>query len=208
MKYIMPLVIAAMVSTSPLYGATSSGSASYKNETLATVTHNGSIKLEDVMVENLMFSGSADIEKVQLTTCDIRGSAEVEKSLIIGATQFYGSLKAKKSKFKGTLIAHGSVKIKECSFDKSVEIHGTLKAEKAGFKGEMILYSTDVKFDEVGTKNITIEVKKSEAHTPKISLKETTIAGNVTFKEKPGVVYLDEKSTIIGKVVNGQVKQG
>jgi hypothetical protein len=145
------------------------------------------------------YYGPTNIAKKELKTVTIMGPAHVEKSKI-SVLDISGPAKIRKSSLKN-LTVRGPLSIsKHSKVKKDVLIMGPMSAEDTKFKGNLEIHSTKASFKDCHVSgNVTII---SERQPPVLSLKNTTIDGQVRFEKNYG--YVENDSSSVKKGIMGE----
>ncbi len=154
-------------------------------------TINGTVEGHDLAINgSLMIKGKTTLNKVKIkdsTTID--GQTTLSDANLQNLT-VNGKLNASGSQFANTTV-NGSVNLRD------VVIHGSLTASSK----RIVLNGVDVK---------SIQIKKSLSNDSQTVCleKASRVQGDIHFDVGNGKVYTIGASTILGKVIGGQVIQG
>lgn len=121
----------------------------------------------------------------------------VEKELTIHGTLTLNDVLAKK------LITVNGTAIVSDSKLKSITVCGCLNAKNSSFT-DVKLYTTECDMQSSTASQITVD-SKNQTKAPVIRLVDSTIHGDITFKDQQGTVIVSGKTVITGEIINGQL---
>lgn len=160
---------------------------------------------------NIEIDGNINFQNTQshfTTAMVVNGNVQTKSSNINNTLTVNGSLTAHQSTFNGPLTVNGSLKAQASKFVNTT-INGSLNCKKCVFLKDLTVSSNQIQLSHSSLKNLTINGQSgglfSSKKTPKLYLNNSSIvAGNITFKNSSGVVYLNSGSKITGKIINGK----
>lgn len=184
------LSVACLLSVSPLTCAMQFGSTSLKNTEFIDLHHSGALTLNHVKVDgSLIVNGKLEAKETKIHELTVNGNAKLKKVLLTGPVNI-----------------NGHVETKESQFDGPFTIHGHLEADSSRFNRPLQITSAQTDFEDCTVKEITIQ--KNQAKEPQeVKLKSTKVLGDIRFESGNGIVHIDDKSTIEGKVIGGVIKK-
>ncbi|MBS0287656.1 MAG: hypothetical protein JSR17_10190 [Proteobacteria bacterium] len=193
-----------------------------KDKSSATNMQFGNTGLTAVEVKNLHHSGKLLVKKIKVTDGTlVNGFFEAVDSQFNKDTVINGNIDAKTSSFN-VLSVNGNVKFNTVVVSGPATVNGKVTAEKSDFKNTLTIHGhldakettfgkkitiTNVETDLENCKVTDILVQKSGNEAQKLSLKGTSVSGDITFESGKGVIEQDDKSSIGGKVTGAQVEK-
>lgn len=166
------------------------GNAVLSSAEFKDLHHSGNLQLNNVKVaHSLIVNGKLNAKESILHELTINGDSKLKDVTLSGPTSINGHLEAQDSKFNGP-----------------VTIHGHLSAKGSSFKEPIKVRSTNTNFENSTLHDITIEKSRS-GEKEYLNLEGTKIEGNVKFESGTGIVRLDDKSSITGKVTGATVEK-
>ncbi len=172
-------------------------------------------------VNTTMQFGNSEIKNSEFQNLHHSGNLELEKVNIRGSLIVNGHLEAKDSKFNevtingdsefskvsidGPVNVNGQIEVSEGKFADVVLVNGHLEAKNSAFKQPITVTSTKVEFKKCELQDLHIQ--KSGNAKQKLELKETQVKGNIIFDSNEGVIEMDDKSKIGGKVTGAKVEK-
>ena len=181
-------------------------------------TLDGPTKLTMSLKEDLNINGPATLKLVKAQNLTVNGSLDFSRLDVAKSAEIHGPVKGEKGKFgslnvSGPLTANyiictdlnvkGAVKVSYLDVKKDADITGSLEIQHGEFNQlqitsyTMVLDATTVEQD--------IVVRKGYSNARKtLHLKgETTIAGNITFESRKGIVIVEGPNVQIKGAIKG-----
>ena len=130
------------------------------------------------------------------------GPVIMEGTTVLGGTNINGTLNADHSVFNA-LQVNGTVVLKNSIVQGDTQINGALFARKSWFNRRLTLASNSVVFEDTQSVGIAF---LSTSSSPKIIVLggNSQVNGNISFKDKDGIVCMSQTAQILGTIVGGQ----
>jgi hypothetical protein len=130
------------------------------------------------------------------------GPVIMEGTTVLGSTNINGTLNADHSVFNA-LQVNGTVVLKNSIVQGKTQINGTLFARKSWFNQLLTLASNSVVFEDTQSVGIAF---LSTSSSPKIMVLagSSRVNGNISFKDKDGIVCMSQTAQIVGSIIGGQ----
>jgi hypothetical protein len=165
----------------------------------------GNSEIKNSEFQNLHHSGNLELDKVNVKgSLIINGHLEAKDSKFNDVT-INGDSELKQISFQGPVNVNGQMEVENGQFAKEVQINGHLEAKDSTFKKPLTISTTKIELKKCEMHDIHIQ--KSGHAKQKLELKETHVKGNIHFDSNEGVVELDAKSKIDGKVTGAKVEK-
>ena len=148
--------------------------------------------------------GIIECKKGTQTDLNAHGSAHLDHTRIEGTSSIHGYLHATHAHLD-KLKVHGTALLDHCLVNQTTNVFGYLSAAGTQFKQPITLHGNTSNFNHslINSLNIITPTKQ----TPQVWLKDhSEIAGNINFRHKKGIVFLDKTSLIHGKIIGGTKK--
>lgn len=165
------------------------GQSSLKNAQLDSLHHSGQLRLDNVQFKGtLLVNGQLEATGSTFNDLTVNGNCALKDVKVSGPVNINGQIQIKDSQFNNTLNAYGYLTANKSSFAKTITVDGkTIDLNDSTIQDILVQAS----FDKVQTMN----------------LENTQIAGNVLFESGQGVIKMDDKSHIAGKVTGARVEK-
>jgi hypothetical protein len=187
-----------------------------------SIDFRGFVDIEGTTVSNSVnVSGNLDATNAHLNRIHVRGNAYLTSSTatdsmevtgnvhandvnILGSTDVVGNFNGSHTIFQSKAKIVGKTDCKVCTFKANATFVGELYARNSDFLGNLLLSTNNSEFYRSKTGDITVK-KPSEGQDQTITLKENSIANNITFESGTGLVILMGNSKVKGSVQGGKI---
>jgi hypothetical protein len=135
---------------------------------------------------------------------DAQGSVFLNGTQIQNTCAVQGYLHAVRSHLH-TLRLHGTALLEHTHIDQHATLFGYLSASESDFKKPITLHGQTSTFSHCHLNALNMIAGKKQ--TPQVWLKDhSEITGNVHFRGKNGIVFLDKTSSVQGNIIGGTKK--
>lgn len=166
----------------------------------------GNAVLSSAEFKDLHHSGNLQLNNVKVAhSLIVNGKLNAKESIVQELT-INGDSKLKEVTLNGPANINGHLEVQDSKFNGPVTIHGHLSAKGSSFKEPIKVRSTNTNFENSTLHDITIE-KSRAGEKEYVNLEGTKVEGNIKFESGTGIVRLDDKSSITGKVTGGTVEK-
>ena len=175
------------------------------NNTFLGLTHCSNITLSSLTVKGA-FEGSRMTVTGDVST---QGRANLDELLFEKDYTAQGRVDANKITVGGDTKIQGAANISEAQLNNTT-IYGGVNLVKVLINGDLTYASNLAKLSSVKVANITADhVVTSPNNRPiLLCLSNSTVTGDITVKDNDAKVYIDDASTVKGKITGADVEHG
>jgi len=214
LKFVLFLGYAVMNNGIDRSSASYNGSTHLQNQSFSMLTVNGSSHLLNIDALDTIVRGALNANKCKFKTLQVFGGVSLEESIILEELHVNGGCHVNQSEFKHVTI-NGGFHV-ECSKVKGKTIiNGGIHGIHTEFK-DIIICASEIVLDcckifgsltikEVEQSWYCFAIFPVFCKKQELKLTDTIVDGDVVFEKKDGLIYLNGKSKIKGKIVNGKV---
>ena len=123
-----------------------------------------------------------------------------------GPVLIRGSLRSNQVTFQKSVQVRGPASFDRDHVYSGVKITGNIQCLASQFDGAVNVMSSSSRFNACKMNSIVMSGDDT-LRTPALYLRDhSMVSGDISFKNKPGIVYLSANSHIYGRVNNGTIK--
>lgn len=170
------------------------------NQTLnEDLTITGPFTANNLTVNELSLTGPMRARTLNCQKMTVTGSCDMQNLTVGNTVKITGPVTAIECKVNGKTTIIGPIHVTKGQF-KDMDLT-TNKATLERTTADNIVISGDSNF------GISINGRQIKDDQPVLILTGTKINGNIEFKNKKGIVHLKNRSQVVGKIINGEIKQ-
>lgn len=170
-----------------------------KDSEIRSLKVKGPVSLKNVRVEkDMTIYGPLKADTIEAKKITVYGPLEIDHSKMT-ALEIYGPLEIEDSSVDKGVVVRGSFEAEEAKFLSVVEVYGSFKSKESEFAGDLLIMSESAEFKKSKCKTIILDDSQTKEGAT-LTLKETTVDGDVTFKSGKGKLVLKDGAKVTGSV--------